>query len=293
MKRIVREFLVYLEAAGRSVRTLATYEERVGYVLAFLEERGVVELGAVCPGDLDAYVVGLRRRGLSPSSIAGYIQAIKAFFGWCVLRRHLERSPAEHLKKPKLERGGRSKAMDRGDLGRLLGAADGRSRDHAVLLFLADTGCRVGELVKLRVGDVCLEQCEARVNGKSGGRWVEFTERTAEALRAWLAVRDVDGEAVFGMTANAVRLMLRRLGARAGVKGRVNPHSIRHLVGQAWLDDGANLELVRQKLGHKDIQVTAMFYSHQDRSRVKAASERYSLVRDGTGRKDDQLTLNQ
>ena len=284
MKRTLEGFLLFLEAGGRSSRTLQSYEQRVGYLLAFLGERGIVEVEVVQPGDLDAYVVGLRRRELSPSSIAGYIQAVKTFFAWCVRRDYLTRSPADHLRKPKLERGGRSPVMAREDLVRLIGAAE-RPRDLAVLLFLADTGCRVGELVNLKLGDVDLVERAAQVNGKTGGRGLDFTERTAQAVEAWLTVRDGPEETLFGLTGNGVRLMLRRLGARAGVVGRCNPHSIRHLVGQAWLDDGANLEIVRQKLGHKDIQVTAMFYSHQDRTRVKAASERYSLVRDGAGGK--------
>ena len=279
MKRILGEFLLCLEAGGRSPRTLQSYKERVGYLLAFLEGRGIEELEGVRPGDLDAYVVGLRHRSLSAATIAGRIQAIKAFFAWCVRRGYLASSPASHLKKPRLELGGRSPAMDRDDLGRLIVAAAGRPRDLAVLLFLADTGCRVGELVKLERSALDLaEQC-AWVDGKTGGRWVDFTARTALALEWWLALSD-NGASVFGMTGNAVRKMLERLAVKVGVRGRVNPHSIRHLVGQAWLDDGANLELVRQKLGHRDIQTTANFYAHQDRERVRAATERFSLVRD-------------
>ncbi|MBC8445779.1 MAG: tyrosine-type recombinase/integrase [Chloroflexi bacterium] len=292
MKRILGEFLLCLEAAGRSPRTLATYQERLGYVVAFLVERGIEKIADVRPDHLDAYVVGLRRRELSPVTIAGRIMVIKTFLAWCVRRRYLERSPADHLKKPRLERGGRSPPMARGDLALLIReAVRGRPRDLAVLLFLADTGCRVGELVRLKVGDVRLADLEARVDGKTGGRWVDFTERTRCAVEVWLSSRDGPstgsgcdvGESLFGMTANGVRKMLERLGARAGVAGRVNPHSIRHLVGQAWLDDGANLELVRQKLGHRDITTTAMFYAHQDRERVKAASERYSLVNGENG----------
>ncbi len=284
MRTILEEFLLCLEARGRSSRTLETYRERLGYLLAFLEERGIEELEDIRPGDLDAYVVGLRRRDLSPVTIAGRIVCIKAFFSWCVNRGHLERSPADHLRKPRLERGGRAVAMARGDLEKLLIEAErGRPRDLAVLLFLADTGCRVGELVSLRVSDVDVVGREAWVNGKTGGRWVDFTGRTAKAVEAWLTVRDGPEESLFRMTADAVRKMLRRLAKRAGVEGRVNPHSIRHLVGQAWLDDGANLELVRMKLGHKDITTTAMFYAHQDRERVRAATEKFSLVRDGNG----------
>jgi len=275
----IDEFLLFLEAAGRSERTLGSYAERLRYLAAFLAEQGIDEINAVRATDLDRFVVSQRRRGLSAAAIAGRIQAIKAFFAWCVRRGYLERSPAAHLVEPRLEQGGRSAAMARGDLGRLLAAAESRPRDLAVLLFLADTGCRVGELVRLEWNQVDLAERCAWVNGKTGGRYVDFTGRTAEALGRLLAVSD--GPLVFGMTGNAVRKMLARLGARAGVTGRVNPHSIRHLVGQAWLDDGANLELVRQKLGHRDIQVTAMFYAHQDRERVRAATERFSLVNDG------------
>ena len=283
MKIILEAFLLYLEAGGRSLCTLAIYAERLGYLRAFLEERGIVKVEEVQPGDLDAYVASLRRRGLSPVTLSGRIVVTKTFFTWCVKRGYLSRSPADHLRKPKLERGGRAMAMARDDLTRLIGAADGRPRDLAVLLFLADTGCRIGEVVALCVGDVCLEKCEAYVDGKTGGRWVDFTERTARAVEAWLTARDGPEELLFGMTANGVRKMLERLAERAGVTGRCNPHSIRHLVGQNWLDQGANLEIVRQKLGHRDIAVTAMFYAHQDRVRVKAATEKFSLVRDGDG----------
>ena len=279
MNRAKRDFLLAKEAEGRAAATLGIYEERVGYLLAFLQEQGVEELEAVRPRDLDAWVVAQRRRGLSSVTIATRIQAIKTFFAWCVDRGHLERSPASHLKKPRLERGGRSPPMAREDLSLLVEEAErGRPRDLAVILFLADTGCRVGELVRLRVGDVCLAKREAHVDGKTGGRWVDFTGRTARAVEAWLTVRDGPEELLFGMTYAAVYKMLRRLASRAGVSGRCNPHSIRHLVGQNWLDQGANLELVRQKLGHRDIATTAMFYAHQDRERVRAATEKFSLV---------------
>jgi integrase/recombinase XerD len=278
MKEILDEFLLSLEARGRAERTLGAYAERVGAVLAFLAERGIQDIDAVQASDLDRFVVSQRRRGLSSVTIADHVQALKAFFAWCVRRGYLAGSPADHLVKPKLERGGRSPVMARADLAALIGAAEeGKPRDLAVLLFLADTGCRVGEVVALTRLDVNLAHREAIVRGKTGARVVDFTERTAEALEALNVSRNGAGS-VFGMTGNAVRKMLQRLAGRAGVTGRVNPHSIRHLVGQAWLDDGANLELVRQKLGHADIQVTAMFYAHQDRARVKAATERFSLV---------------
>jgi site-specific recombinase XerD len=80
------------------------------------------------------------------------------------------------------------------------------------------------------------------------------------------------------MTVNQLYSRLKRLSEKIEGIVRFNPQSIRHRVGQAWIDKGANLELVRQKLGHADITTTAMFYANQDRERVKRATKKYSIL---------------
>jgi len=175
------------------------------------------------------------------------------------------------------------------DLARLVAVAEkraeaGKPRDLALLLFLVETGCRAGEAASLRISWLRLETGDGIVEGKTGERAVDFTGVTVAALRAWLAVRPaVDDDCVWVgqrggcLSARGIYEVLRRLGREAGVEGRFNPHAIRHLVGQSW-SDRVNLELVRQKLGHQDIHTTAMFYSNQDRERVKAATQKLSLV---------------
>lgn len=279
MRKAVAAFLLALEANGRAERTIFTYKERLGYLVEFLEGLGVYEVEAVGAGDLDAYVVSQYRRSLSPYTIGGRIMVAKAFFAWCVRRHYLSESPAVHLRKPKAERS-RSKAMALDDLRKLIEVAEerGNLRDLGVLLLLGDSGCRSGELVSLRVADLDLARCEARVRGKSGARVIYFTEQTARAIREWLAVRDVEDGTLFGMSYHAVYKMMQRLARRAGIEGCCNPHSIRHAVGQSWADQSVNPALIQAKLGHKSVEVTLMFYSHQDGKRVKAATERYSLV---------------
>jgi integrase len=80
------------------------------------------------------------------------------------------------------------------------------------------------------------------------------------------------------MKSEGIHRVFKRLGEAAGVKGRYNPHALRHLVGQRFTDEG-NLELARQKLNHSSIHVTAMFYAHQDRERVQKATVRFSPLR--------------
>ena len=168
-------------------------------------------------------------------------------------------------------------------------AADGQPRDLALVAFVADTGCRRGEAASLRIVNLDLENGEALVDGKTDERLVDFGDRTAKALRAWLDVRpEVDHDYVFVSFSNGpsnddplgvggIYQVFKRLARAAGVTGRFNPHAVRHLVGQQFTDK-SNLELARQKLGHRDIATTADFYANQDRERVKRASQRLSLV---------------
>ena len=125
-------------------------------------------------------------------------------------------------------------------------------RDRAILLCLADTGCRVGGLCGLSVEGVDLEQRLQTVTEKGNKtRQVPFTKSTAQALRDWLEVRPQDrGPAVFvnlgrggsgALTPSGAAQMLERRGEQAGGKGPHNAHSFRHFFAREFLLDGGDL----------------------------------------------------
>ncbi len=304
----MERFLTHLKAAGRSPRTLTAYRAHWKRLLQFPEVGGGSKsLCEITPEMLDRWAASLQdtqmvyanhpmrkpvERALSDSSRLGYIQDVRALFSFCFRRGYIDRDVAADLKRPKINHSARNKVMPVQDLYRLLDAAQERAeagmpRDLALLMFLADTGARRGEAATLRLCNLHMEGLEAFVVGKTDERQVDYTRKTAEALRVWLAVRgQLDHDYVFtgqGTTnnggplkADAINGIMRRLGKRAGVR-RVNPQSIRHLVGQSWTD-AVNLELVRMKLGHASVTTTAMFYAHQDMERVKAATQLNSLL---------------
>lgn len=286
----IQRFLVYLSAIGRAEKTIRSYDERLRRFQRFSEESEKTIIEKVTADDLDAYIVHLRK-SLSPVSVAGYAQAVKTFFRWCVQRGYITTSPAAHLRKPKVESAARNKAIRDEDFHALLSTArlEVRVMETAILLFLLDTGCRAGELCSLDITDIDLDKYEAHVRGKTGERILDFTDPTAEAMKKWLVERQKrrseDKNAVFvgdngkRLTVPGLNSRLKGLAQRAGVKGRHNPQAFRHRVGQGWIDKGANLEIVRLKLGHRDIHTTSLFYANQDRERQKRASERYSLVK--------------
>jgi site-specific recombinase XerD len=78
------------------------------------------------------------------------------------------------------------------------------------------------------------------------------------------------------ITPGTVYQLLNRLANEAGVVGRHNPHSIRHLVGKRWVEE-TNLELARQKLRHADISTTAL-YANQEATQVKRLTESIKIL---------------
>lgn len=291
-------------AQGVKPVTVATYRQRIS---AFADRHGDQPLVTITIDQVEEWARGLHKQTilwsdhpfhptetavLSKATIHGRIRALKSFFYWCQQRGHIAINPAADLRMPRYPKILHNKVMDDNDLKRILKVArqratEGNPRDYAMIVFMADTGCRVGELCNMKVTDLNLAELTALVDGKGGPRYVAYTGETARAVRAWLAARPrgqhdylfTGQQCAIGqpITRNAVYLMMKRIAIIAGVKGRWNPHSIRHLVGQTWADNNSNLALVQQKLGHRDINSTAV-YANQNMKRVQRRTEELSLV---------------
>jgi len=294
--------------AGNGVKavTIATYRQRID---TFLTQHGETELDQITIDQVEAwarqqYQTTTRWDGhpchpasrgkLSNATIHGRIRALKTFLTWCNQRGHASANPTADLRMPRYPRILHNKVMADHDLAKMLKvtrrrAKEGNPRDHAILTFIADTGCRVGELCNLKLTDLDLTNLTALVDGKSGPGYVAYTPATAAALQAWLTARPRLGHdylfvGLWGaakdkpITRNAVYLTMKRIAREAAVSGRFNPHSVRHLVGQSWADHGVNLGLIQQKLRHADMNSTAV-YLNQNIKRVQAKTDELSLVR--------------
>lgn len=290
LEQAITTYCISLEAQGRTLRTIETNRERLQYLFIFLPD-SVIEIENVSAELIDHYIASLYGRNLSVFTIAGRIQVIKTFFAWSVTRGIISHSPASHLKKPSLNHKTSKKAILQEDLELMMTKArnDGALLEETMLTFLADTGCRVGELCSINMINLDLQNLEVTVKGKTGHRVLDFTDKTADVLKLYLQAREKEAgeetQALFvfsgnrRMTTDKVYVSFRKI-ARALNITRFNPHSIRHRVAQGWLDQGANLELVRIKLGHTDIRTTALFYANQDRTRSKRATQRFSIIKD-------------
>lgn len=270
----------YLCAKGDTERTRLTYRQRLTALFAYLK---AVELGHVKPEGIDKWVADMRKRELSPVTIRNRVGDTRSFFRFCVERRYMEHSPVAHLriKKVKILT---AKNVSSGDLQKMVNLAreTNRKRDLAILLFIAETGCRAGETARLESGNLDLANYQALVKGKVGERYVCFGLAAKTALLEWLQVHPCPGEYVFvnrfgePIRPDTIYQAFKRLACEAGIKGRFNPHGIRHLVGQVWAEQ-TNLEITREKLGHSDI-ATTVIYAPAKLKHIKAAQHRVKIL---------------
>lgn len=282
-------------------RTVSTYRRRLAHLVAFLED---VPAGSVTLDDLRRYRAHLSEQSerysahpcrpslpgaLSLQTILGRLKAVRVLFRWLFEEGHITNNPAARFRlPPDPER--LPKAISDESITQLLAAASSQrefyaARDYALVAFLADTGCRVGGLVRLRVDDLDLDRRRALVTekGRGGGksRYVFFGARTAAALRSWLQLHP-GGVYVFPglygapLTPQAVNRLLKRLARSAGVSGRTNPHAFRHAFARRLLDHGADLGTVSTLMGHSDVNTTHEYYARWNIRELQGRHARFS-----------------
>jgi len=287
----------------RSPATVKSYRQILDRLVAAIGPQRPVT--AVTTEDLQHYLHQLRTRAtkysdhprrpterapLSPATLTKILKTIRAFFNWCVRADLLAVSPAAALQLRRYSRPpGSSKAITPAEL-RILAKhvrrkRCHRERDYAVLLFLIDTGCRVGGCASLTLDRLHLHDRFAILNEKGDNlHRVCFGYETQMALSAWLRIRPAAAHRFvwvnqYGdpLAAAAIATMIRRA-AQESLGKSLGPHCIRHRVGQSWADAGVPAPLVALKLGHHDTATTLDYYYNQDWSRLRAQSDQLALV---------------
>lgn len=290
---MLQEALSRFLQADRRPETTRTYRRTLQpFVAAIGPQR---PLANIMPEDLDAYIVMLRERSskygdhptrptiaapLSASTVYKHVKTVKTFFNWCVRRGYVEISPARFLvnRRPGLPLGQGKAATDR-EVELLLAAARFKPRELAIVLLLAHSGCRAGELAGLQIADLDLDQCSAYVNGKGDHRRrIYYDEKTADALRAWLSRRPAVGHShVFvaktggtPLSPQSVSQIIRRLCRIADLRS-LGAHSLRHRVGLTFARQRIAPRVTQAYLGHADITITLSYYQDVDENDLREA----------------------
>lgn len=236
-------------------------------------------IGDVRPVDLVAYAHTLREKSYSDATRRKHIKSLKTFFNWLVKIEVLETSPARFLRQEKLKPYvDRDKAMSDPELRKLLEYARWKPRDYALILFLADTGCRAGGAAGLKLEHLDLVNRRATVMEKGEQtRPVKFGRATCRALAQWLQKRPTVGGYIFSRDGSPIQAknlsqVVRRDCLAAGLRS-LGSHSLRHRKGHQMADARIAPSIAARALGHKDVMTTMHNYFPSDFASAEAVLE--------------------
>lgn len=289
----IEAFLEMMSAErGAAGNTLVSYQRDLDDLHAFLGSGKISALSATS-GDLSAYLSTLGKKGFAASSQARRLSAMRQFYKFLYAEGLRGDDPTAILDSPKK---GRSlpKIMSEDDVTRLLDraaleAADPDAGQHtrlrmlALLELLYATGMRVSELVSLPVKVLDQEGRFLIIRGKGNKeRLVPLSRSAIEALALYGEARgkaladDDDSPWLFPSTGKDGYLPrqvfardLKVVAARAGLRAAViSPHVMRHAFASHLLQNGADLRVVQELLGHSDISTTQI-YTHVLEERLR------------------------
>lgn len=282
----IARFAQHLDLRRMSPKTSVAYQRDLESFGSFLKARAAgaeldvhqaapyEQLEAATTADVIAYLQRLNAsRAYAPRSVRRKVSAMRTFYKFLKFDGRRGDNPATDVPSPKIGRP-LPKALTEADIDTLLDAKlEGRTdaqrlRDRAILQCLYSSGVRRSELLGLSVADVDLDNRVMRVIGGKGNkdRTVPLTREAASAMRAYLAARPRSpGDAFFigrsgaRLSESAVYKIVRTYIRFAGIEGHASPHTMRHSIATHLYENGADLLVIKEILGHESLATTQVY----------------------------------
>ena len=276
---LLREYHSWLRLErGFSPNTVEAYEMDLDKLRAYAEEHAV-DFVHMDFEQLEAFIFEQFKSLRSEATQARVLAGIHSWFRFLLYKDYIDQDPSELLEGPR-----KSKhlptVLSLDEINRLMAAIDLSSneghRNRAMLEMLYGSGLRVSELVNLQLSKIYLNEHYMLIEGKgSKQRLVPLSPVAEEWFGYWMQERstwplkpesrDIAFVNRYGrpLTRAMVFTIIRRLCAEAGITKTVSPHTLRHSFATHLLQNGADLRVIQQLLGHEDLATTEI-YTHVD-----------------------------
>ena len=246
------------EEKKASPNTLSSYLRDIRQLSDYLADNTGHDLLTVSETELEEYISMLRAQGKSVSTVSRCIASIKCLYMHLCIRRVLVKNPSLHLTPEKQEH-------------KLPEILTEEETDKAMLELLYATGIRVSELIALNEDDVDLEKAAVYCGAPEKSRTLSLPERAVEALRSYLLlvrpqmISSVEEKALFvnisgeRMSRQGFWKIIKYYASQAGIRKDITPHTLRHSFAAHLLENGADVNTVKEILGHSDIASTQVY----------------------------------
>jgi integrase/recombinase XerC len=279
MKAFLNQFLQYLQLERNlSPHTIRAYKIDLEAFIAFLKQQNIQGLKEITSQQIRTYLMSLMQ-SLHRSTVNRKLASIRSFFKFLLKKRCIKTHPAEAIFGPKQEKE-LPHFLTVDETFRLLDKPEVKTpldcRNKAILELLYATGVRVGELVGLNLDDVDLKHGKILVYGKGRKhRLVFIGEKAKQALENYLQIRKAEKpvcrqgreEKAFFLNVRGERLSARSVErmvkkySMCGIFKDVYPHMLRHSFATHLLNQGTDLRVVQELLGHASLATTQK-YTH-------------------------------
>lgn len=278
MEKEIADFLVYLGSEkGLSPRTLEAYGRDLHGLREYLKGK------TPSSEDIIHYFETLKGRGIASSSLCRALVAVKVFYRFMKREKRMEANPTLFLESPRMWQL-IPEVMTEEEVSRFL-EAPGRddfigARDRALFHLMYASGLRVSEVCQLNIGDISDDF--VRVKGKGGKeRIIPVAAAAVDELDHFLANFRIEGEGAIFITTRGTRMSriavwerVKHYAGKAGIVKSISPHTLRHSFATHLLENGADLRIIQELLGHANIATTDR-YTHISHKHLHTAFEKF------------------
>ncbi len=272
------EYLEYLSVErGLSSNTEQAYRRDIIFFINFLEKSSVFEFEQVSKSIINSYIRELRNLNYSPTSIVRKTASLRGWFKWLSANELIEHDPTVSLEGLRLSRY-LPKVLSINEINALF-SQDLNNIQKAVIELLYAAGLRVSELSGLNLSNVNLAQGYVRCFGKgSKERLVPIGGSAKRAIENYLKERNITvaenslkTQALFlgrkgRITRQEIYIIIKEAGRL--INKNITPHTLRHSFATHMLENGADLRVVQELLGHSSVATTQL-YTHISKKRLK------------------------
>lgn len=289
----IKSYKIYLSIErALSENSIQAYLRDINKLKVFFSEEDQKKSPeTITTEDINLFLTAQFNQGLNASSQARLVSGLKSFFYFLLLEKVIEESPMEHIEQPIITKK-IPDVLSIQEIEKIIASIDlsqkEGQRNRAIIEMLYGCGLRVSELIAVKISNIHTDEGFILIRGK--GRKERLVPFSGEAKKhVWLymehdrskmKIHSEYEDLLFlnrrgkPLTRNMIFIIVKKLAELAGIQKKVSPHTFRHSFATHMIENGADLRVVQEMLGHESITTTEI-YTHIDRQYLRSNILKY------------------